>query len=45
MADSEDRDKFDRLLRYVYLPNDAQNWLFVNDYLIRQAYAIPDPIA
>jgi micrococcal nuclease len=37
--DSEDQDKYDRLLRYVYLKVDQGNFLFVNDYLVREGYA------
>lgn len=35
---SED-DRYDRLLRYVYLPLDDSSLLFVNDYLVRQGFA------
>lgn len=37
--DISDRDKFDRLLRLVYLKQDDGNLIFVNDYLIRQGFA------
>ncbi len=37
--DISDTDKYNRLLRYVYLPIDKDNNLFVNDYLIRQGFA------
>lgn len=37
--DVSDTDKYNRLLRYVYLPIDNENKLFVNDYLIRQGFA------
>ncbi len=37
--DVSETDKYKRLLRYVYLPlEDGQN-LFVNDYLVREGYA------
>ena len=34
VADEEDRDRFDRLLRYVYVDGK-----FVNDLLVREGYA------
>ncbi|MEI6533442.1 MAG: thermonuclease family protein [Candidatus Roizmanbacteria bacterium] len=39
--DISERDKFGRLLRYVYLPNDASpsSVLFINAYLVEQGYA------
>lgn len=37
--DVSERDKYDRLLRFVYLPLDNNQLLFVNDYLIRQGFA------
>lgn len=37
--DVSETDKYNRLLRYVFLPiGDGQN-LFINDYLIRQGFA------
>ncbi len=40
--DISETDKFDRLLRYVYLPLDDGTKLFVNDYLVRQGFALAD---
>lgn len=37
--DVSETDKYDRILRYVYLPLDDGNSLFVNDYLVRQGFA------
>lgn len=37
--DVSDRDKFDRLLRLVYLKKDDGGLLFVNDYLVRSGFA------
>lgn len=37
--DVTDRDKYDRLLRYVYLPLSDGRLLFVNDYLVREGFA------
>lgn len=37
--DITDTDKYDRLLRYVFLPLDNGDKLFVNDYLVREGYA------
>lgn len=37
--DVSETDKYNRLLRYVYLPIGDGNNLFINDYLIRQGYA------
>ena len=37
--DVSDIDKYQRLLRYVYLPLEGGNSLFVNDYLVREGYA------
>lgn len=36
--DVSERDRYSRLLRFVYLPTE-QGELFVNDYLVRQGYA------
>lgn len=37
--DVSETDKFDRLLRLVYLKNADGTLLFVNDYLVRQGFA------
>lgn len=37
--DISETDKYDRLLRLVYLPLDNNQMLFVNDYLVRQGFA------
>lgn len=37
--DISDTDKYGRLLRYVYLPLENDQMLFVNDYLIRGGFA------
>lgn len=37
--DISETDKYNRLLRYVYLPLDDGTALFVNDYLVRQGFA------
>ncbi len=39
--DVSDTDRYDRLLRYIYLPNPeaTQEALFVNEYLVEQGYA------
>ena len=37
--DVSDTDKYGRLLRYVFLPLDSGQTLFVNDYLVREGYA------
>lgn len=39
IKDVSETDKYNRLLRYVYLPIGDGNNLFINDYLIRQGYA------
>lgn len=36
--DISDTDKYDRLLRYVYLPLENGQVLFVNDYLVREGF-------
>jgi micrococcal nuclease len=36
--DVSDRDRFDRLLRYVWLP-EGDGWLLVNLELVREGYA------
>ena len=37
--DISDTDKFGRLLRYIFLPLEGGQILFVNDYLVREGYA------
>lgn len=37
--DISDTDKYNRLLRYVFLPISGGESLFVNDYLVRQGFA------
>lgn len=37
--DVSETDKYERLLRYVYLPVENDQLLFVNDYLVREGYA------
>ncbi len=37
--DVSDKDKYNRLLRYIYLPLEDGQLLFVNDYLVREGYA------
>lgn len=37
--DVSDKDKYKRLLRYVYLPLPDDKLLFVDDYLVREGYA------
>lgn len=37
--DVSETDKFGRLLRYVYLPLDNGELLFINDYLVREGFA------
>lgn len=37
--DVSETDKYGRLLRYVYLPVDNDQILFVNDYLVREGFA------
>jgi len=37
--DVSDTDKYQRLLRYVFLPLPEGETLFVNDYLVREGYA------
>lgn len=37
--DISDTDKYGRLLRYIYLPLENGQTLFVNDYLIREGFA------
>ena len=37
--DISDTDKYNRLLRYIYLPLEEGKYLFVNDYLVRKGFA------
>lgn len=37
--DVSDKDKYRRLLRYVFLPINNDQILFVNDYLVREGFA------
>lgn len=37
--DISETDKYSRLLRYVFLPAEGGQTLFVNDYLIREGFA------
>lgn len=37
--DVSETDKYNRLLRYIYLPLSDGNLLFINDYLVREGYA------
>lgn len=37
--DVSNTDKYSRLLRYIYLPLDDGQILFVNDYLVREGFA------
>lgn len=39
VPDVSDKDKYGRLLRFVYVGN-----IFVDDYLVRQGYAVAEPI-
>lgn len=45
VSDTSNTDMYGRLLRYVYvdLPAQAGN-VFINDYLVRQGYAVAEPI-
>ena len=38
--DITDKDRYERLLRYVILEKDGEDNLFVNDYLVRQGLAL-----
>ena len=39
--DISDKDKYGRLLRYVYVNNEStSSAIFINEYLVRQGYAI-----
>lgn len=37
--DVSEKDKYNRILRYIYLPLDNGQVLFVNDYLVREGFA------
>lgn len=37
--DVSEIDKYDRLLRYVYLPMESGKFIFINDYLVRGGFA------
>jgi micrococcal nuclease len=37
--DVSDTDKYSRILRYIFLPLEDGQMLFVNDYLVREGYA------
>ncbi len=37
--DVSETDKYNRLLRYVYVKRDNGNLIFINDYLVRQGFA------
>lgn len=37
--DVSETDKYGRLLRFVYLPLETNQWLLVNDYLVREGFA------
>lgn len=37
--DISDTDKYKRLLRYIFLPLDNGQTLFINDYLVREGFA------
>lgn len=39
VKDVSDKDRFSRLLRYVFLPLPEGGFLFVNDYLAREGFA------
>ncbi len=39
IKDVSERDKYDRLLRYVYVPMENNQLLFMNDYLVREGFA------
>lgn len=39
VRDVSETDKYNRLLRYVYLKLEDGSFLFVNDYLVRQGFA------
>ena len=37
--DASNRDKYGRLLRYIYVTDESGQEIFVNDFLVRQGYA------
>lgn len=37
--DISDTDKYNRLLRYIFLPLENGQMLFINDYLVREGFA------
>ena len=37
--DVSNKDKYDRLLRYIYVENNQNNKIFVNEFLIKNGYA------
>ena len=37
--DVSETDKYDRLLRYIFLPLENGDSLFVNDYMVREGFA------
>lgn len=39
VRDISETDKFDRLLRYVYVRGESREEIFVNDYLVREGFA------
>ncbi len=41
--DVSERDKYGRLLRYVWLPSDNGKDIFINEFLVKQGYAYADP--
>jgi micrococcal nuclease len=43
--DISDKDKYDRLLRYIILEREGEDNLFINDYLVRQGLAVDIGIA
>lgn len=36
--DVSDKDKYNRILRYIYLPMENGQTLFINDYLVREGF-------
>lgn len=38
-TDITDKDKYERILRYIYLPLENGDFLFINDYLVREGFA------
>lgn len=37
--DISEKDMYDRLLRYIFVPLGKEKFLFVNDYLVREGFA------